>query len=230
MPKTKHIILWDIDGTLIHSSGSGVRAIFRTINELYNIEVHPKELDYRGRTDLMIAKQILNRCQVPWTPENLSIYRNHYLKVLREELTSQDTGKLCPGILDILQTISTISSVKMGLLTGNFRKAAQIKLSYYRVWTYFSFGLFGDLHESRNYLASMAAELVMAMFGQVIEKKNFWVVGDTPHDVLCAKFAGFTSIAVATGGFSKEELDQYKPDYSFKDLACVKDFFSLFTD
>ncbi|QSR88527.1 HAD family hydrolase [Methylacidiphilum caldifontis] len=228
MKKTKYIFLWDIDGTLIQTGGSGVIAIFRTIKELYNLELSPDEIDYRGRTDLMIAMQVLKRCAVPFSSKNLSLYRNHYFRILQEEMTKNHKGTLCPGILDILKTLDQIPTVKMGLLTGNFKKAAQIKLSYYRLWTYFSFGIFGDLHESRNYLAQLAADLVKGITGSVIENKNIWVIGDTPHDVLCAKSAGFSSIAVSTGGYSQEQLKQFYPDYLFANFSSLSDFLSIF--
>ncbi|QSR87188.1 HAD hydrolase-like protein [Candidatus Methylacidiphilum infernorum] len=228
MKKTKYIFLWDIDGTLIQSGGAGVKAIFRTIKELYKLELTPDEIDYRGRTDLMIAKQILSRCAVPFTSKNLSLYRNYYFRVLREEMLQSPNGNLCPGILDIVKTLDQIPTVKMGLLTGNFKKAAQIKLSHFGLWTYFSFGIFGDLHESRDYLAQTASELVKGMMGPGIEPKNIWVIGDTPHDVLCAKSAGFSSVAVSTGGFSQEQLGKVYPDHLFASFSRPSDFFSLF--
>ncbi|NBV35291.1 MAG: hydrolase, partial [Proteobacteria bacterium] len=45
-----------------------------------------------------------------------------------------------------------------------------------------------------------------------------YVIGDTPHDISCARAFGARAIAVATGSFTVEQLACYKPDALFSDL------------
>jgi phosphoglycolate phosphatase len=45
------------------------------------------------------------------------------------------------------------------------------------------------------------------------------VIGDTPHDVECARVAGARSIAVATGGYTVEQLKEFGADDVLPDLS-----------
>ena len=50
------------------------------------------------------------------------------------------------------------------------------------------------------------------------------VIGDTPHDVDCARHAGCRSIAVATGpSYDRAALEQERPDLLVDDLAATAD-------
>ena len=46
----------------------------------------------------------------------------------------------------------------LGILTGNARAAADIKLKYFGIEQYFSFGGYGDHHSDRNQVAALAVE------------------------------------------------------------------------
>jgi phosphoglycolate phosphatase-like HAD superfamily hydrolase len=47
------------------------------------------------------------------------------------------------------------------------------------------------------------------------------VVGDTEHDIACARAAGARVVAVATGGRSLEELATHRPDLVVRDLTAT---------
>ena len=53
------------------------------------------------------------------------------------------------------------------------------------------------------------------------------VIGDTPHDIECARVAGAKSIAVATGGFTVEQLREAGADEVLTDLSDTKAVVSL---
>ncbi len=45
-----------------------------------------------------------------------------------------------------------------------------------------------------------------------------FVLGDTPHDIACARAFGARAVAVTTGGFSSEQLAEHTPDHLFEDF------------
>jgi phosphoglycolate phosphatase len=47
----------------------------------------------------------------------------------------------------------------IGLLTGNIRPGAELKLGHFQLWDQFEFGPFADDHEDRNQLALKQASL-----------------------------------------------------------------------
>jgi phosphoglycolate phosphatase len=53
------------------------------------------------------------------------------------------------------------------------------------------------------------------------------VVGDTPNDIECARVAGATPVAVATGGYSADQLREAGAEIVFKDLSDTDAFLKL---
>jgi phosphoglycolate phosphatase-like HAD superfamily hydrolase len=54
-----------------------------------------------------------------------------------------------------------------------------------------------------------------------------FVIGDTPHDIECANAIGVRTIAVATGGYSVEELREHRPWQLFAELPPADEFLRL---
>ena len=108
-----------------------------------------------------------------------------------------------------------------GLLTGNIRLGAEIKLRRYGLWEFFETGGFADDSEDRNHIAAAALERGRRVLGGNLRGEEILVVGDTPHDVRCGKFIGAKVLAVATGGAKLEELQNHKPDWAVEDLTRV---------
>ena len=126
-----------------------------------------------------------------------------------------------PGVVDLLETLKSRSDYPFGLLTGNLREAARIKLQAVSIHHYFSFGAYGDDHEDRNRLLPKAAERFTAATGISANYGDFVVIGDTPLDVQCSKPYGALSIAVCTGSYSSSSLIEAGADYVLKDLTSA---------
>ena len=109
----------------------------------------------------------------------------------------------------------------LGLLTGNIRLGAEIKLRRYGLWEIFEFGGFADDHEDRNHIAAAALERGRRVLGKNLRPEEIVVVGDTPFDIRCGKFIGAKVLAVATGGAKLDELRKHAPDWAIEDLTRV---------
>ena len=105
----------------------------------------------------------------------------------------------------------------VGLLTGNFRAGAAAKLRHVGLAEAFDLavGGYGDDSSDRGAVAAAAvAALPPAAAGGAI-----WVLGDTPADVACGRSVGARTLAVCTGGASREELAGCGPDALLDDLS-----------
>ena len=131
-----------------------------------------------------------------------------------------------PGILRLLQRAEHRSDTILGLLTGNLRHGAELKLVHYRLWHYFALGAFADDHHDRNQLGAFALSRVQERCGEGFLPAQVDVIGDTGHDVACGKALGARTIAIATGSWSRERLAEYAPDFIFDDLSNVDDVIS----
>ena len=145
----KRLLLFDIDGTLIHSAGAGVQALKSALNERFGITDDLNGIEIAGMTDSGIVLSILKKHNIPETSENVSAFLDSYVHFLSLELPRRK-GKLLPGVLDLLETLKTRPHVVLALLTGNVSRGAQLKLEHYGVWHFFEFGAFADDHHDRG--------------------------------------------------------------------------------
>ena len=83
----------------------------------------------------------------------------------------------------------------------------------------FPVAVWGDDGAHRRELAVVAMEQYSAHTGQTIEPHDVLIIGDTVHDIDCAKANGCRSLAVATGVGSADELAALEPDLLVDDLS-----------
>jgi phosphoglycolate phosphatase-like HAD superfamily hydrolase len=124
-----------------------------------------------------------------------------------------------PGARELLEALHDHHHLHLALLTGNYRDAAEIKLQHFEIWDFFEWGAFSDDSADRNELVPIARSRAETydIPDEAIERVI--VIGDTPHDIECARVAGAKSIAVATGGFTIEQLKEFGADEVLKDLS-----------
>ena len=219
----KTLLLWDIDGTLLSTHGAGVRALQRALLRGFGIGGSINDIDYSGRTDGWIIRQIFARFGLPATTENFARMIDGYVAALPAELT--DSGvRLLAGVPGLLAAARARGDVALGLLTGNLRRGAEVKLSSRNAWHYFPFGAYADDSEDRNELGPHALRRARVHHGVDFAPARIWVIGDTPHDVVCARAFGARAIAVASGRHSREQLQAAQPDVVFDDLSDTGEF------
>ncbi len=223
----KKLILFDIDGTLLTSGGAGERALRRGFKTSFGVDDDLSAIEIAGRTDSGIGRRMLAAHGLAETPENLAALFDGYLRCLAEELPASP-GYLLPGILPLLEALKPREDVVLALLTGNLERGAQIKLTHYGVWDYFEFGAYADDHHDRNQLGRFARERALVKHGIDFPPEHIYVLGDTPHDVSCARAIGAKAVAIATGKFSREELQACEPDFLFADLSDVAAVLEIF--
>jgi phosphoglycolate phosphatase-like HAD superfamily hydrolase len=214
----KRLLLWDIDGTLISTGAAGHRAIELAATQQFGGDLEGVEI--AGRTDSGIAHQILKKFGKPITDESVRSLLDLYLELLARELP-RSQGRVLPGVLELLKRAQDRPDTTLGLLTGNLRRGAQLKLEHYQLWHYFAFGAFADDHHDRNELGAFALARAQESNGEKFLPPQVDVIGDTGHDIACGKAFGARTIAVATGSWSPEQLAEYAPDFLFHDLANI---------
>jgi phosphoglycolate phosphatase-like HAD superfamily hydrolase len=115
----------------------------------------------------------------------------------------------------------------LALLTGNYREAAEIKLQHFELWDFFEWGAFSDDHFDRNELVPIAKSRAETYDIPAEAIERVIVIGDTPHDIECARVAGAKSIAVATGGYTVEQLREFGADAALQDLSDTEAVITL---
>ncbi len=221
----KYVCLFDIDGTLLRTGGAGQRAMERALTDVFGIAEPNEEIPAAGRTDRAITADLFAHHELAPTQSQWVQFQTVYFGHLQSTLQELE-GTVLPGIETLLDRLATRSDVTLGLLTGNFREAARIKLEHHAIDHHFAFGGYGDTHHDRDDVARVAWGEACRHLGRDIHPRAVCVIGDTPSDVKCARAIGARAIAVATGMFTAEELIHTQPDELYHDFSDPDQFLS----
>ena len=213
-----HICLFDIDGTLIHTRGAGTAALREGLRSAFGVDQPTDQVAIHGRTDRGITRDLFRFHGIDDLPEHWERFREAYLRALPESLAAR-SGTVLPGIASLLEVLSTREDVLIGLLTGNTREGAHIKLAHYGLDHYFDFGGFGDNHLERDDVAREALVKAQSRLSAPVDLRRVWVIGDTPTDVSCGRAINARTIAVATGNHTRDELAAAGPDHLATDFS-----------
>jgi phosphoglycolate phosphatase len=220
------LFLFDIDGTLLTTNGAGRAALRSAGADLFAIEEDLRTINVSGSTDTSIVQEILLHHALEASTATVSRYLGGYLVWLKQHLASQ-SGAILPGVISLLDVL-TQDGQAIGLLTGNVRRGAEIKLRAHGIWDRFSFGAFGDDNSDRNQLGPIAKRRAEAALKTEFARHDIFVIGDTPKDITCARAFGAVAVAVATGRYSLANLSEHQPDHLCRDLADTKDLLFRF--
>ena len=213
----KTLLLFDIDGTLLTTGGCGERALRFAVRDAFGVEDDLREIEIAGRTDTGIARQLLRKYERMESDAEITSLLANYLRHL-PVLLPETQGRLLPGVETLLRMLSQRTDVVLGLLTGNLARGAEHKLSHYGLWEHFEFGAFADDHHERDRLGPFALARARER-GHAVALSHTFVIGDTPHDISCARAIGARAVAVATGVFRAENLAPHTPDVLLDDLS-----------
>jgi phosphoglycolate phosphatase-like HAD superfamily hydrolase len=213
------LLLFDIDGTLVDTGGKGMSALKKTAIEVFGSDGPP--LDLAGSTDLGIIENLYVHFQVEPTSELTHRFFEIYHKYLEESLEANPAeGKVLDGVFELLENLAG-QNAQLGLLTGNTALGAEIKLRHYGLHHHFPFGAYGSDRADRNLLGHIALERALAVTGKKFTPDRILIIGDTPKDIACAHAIGAKCLAVATGHFTAEQLEQAGADWVLGSLREV---------
>jgi len=225
------ILLWDIDGTLIHSRRRGAFKDYTVpmLEEVFGTAGRLPEMIVSGMTDLQIVGEALK--DEGFTHDDIFARVDHlresYMQAMKKATGNGDQFfEVLPGVRETLEALSKERGYRSALLTGNIEPAAYLKMELVGLSHYFELpGAFGDESHDRRDLPALAYRRICDKLGAELSREQFIVIGDTPNDIECAKHFGMRSFAVGTGRlYSREDILQCQPDAfipDFSDTALV---------
>lgn len=217
--RLQRLVLFDIDGTLLHSDGAGREAIRQALLAVYGTAGPIKTFSFAGNTDYQNFIGLLQGAGLSQEeiaarlPEAMALYPQR----LREIIGG---FRVCPypGVVPLLERLTAHPELEVALLTGNLEEAAWIKLRAAGLDRFFTWGAFGSDARERTELPPVAVERARQRTGRRFAGKEIVIIGDTPADIACGQPLGVRTVAVATGPYSCEALRAWEPDFLFEDL------------
>ncbi|MBW1808822.1 MAG: HAD hydrolase-like protein [Deltaproteobacteria bacterium] len=218
------IFLFDLDGTLINSGWSGVRALQRAFWEVFEIEDGMHKIRCDGKTDRAIVREVLSGRQLD-SEANIDRLLESYISHLPAAVTAADGYRVIPGVFDTLEYLGSLPGMLCGLATGNVIAGAKTKLARADLFKYFPVGGFGSDAEDRAELVKKAVERAREYLSDA--RARAVIIGDTPLDILAAHSAGHKAIGVATGNFDTQALEEAGGDMVLVTLANPKKWITV---
>ena len=217
--KQPTVFLFDIDGTLVTTGGAGRRALEVALEETLGLGEFRASFPFAGMTDRAIIRRMLQEHGHSYADADVGGVLAGYLDALRAELAEATAFHAHKGVESTLTYLRDNTDWAVGLGTGNIERGARIKLEPVGLNSFFSFGGYGSDHELRPELIRIGAERGAASLGLPFDAVRVVVIGDTPKDVSAAKAIGAESVAVCTGGGTRETLTASGATHVFDDLT-----------
>ena len=225
-----HLILFDIDGTLVWG-GPAKEAFLAAIDAAFGTVGPVGEVAFAGKTDPQIARALLNLAGLDDNQIDAGLPKlwERYPSELARRLPAKPVEAL-PGVPELLGALEAMPEVALGLVTGNIKQGAHLKLGSAGLAGSFRVGGFGCDHEHRNHLPGIAIQRAERTWGVPFHPEQVVVVGDTPRDVECGRYHGTRTFAVATGHFDLEALEATGADHVSPDLTSTEEVVSALLD
>jgi len=218
------LLLFDIDGTLLSGRGLSRRVFKEIMLRRFPHFKNGFDLRYSGMTDPQIIETILEMNHYP--PDKLSrqaaLILAEFADKLCNEIERGAVPQILPGVQPIIDYCLQKDGCYLGLVTGNMERSAQAKLRAVHLYEAFPLGAFGSDSKRRSELPLLAIARAQKYYSLQFEPKHTWIIGDSIHDVRCAKVSGIRVLAVASGVTGLDELQKEKPDYAVENLQDFK--------
>ena len=215
----RRVAFFDIDGTLL-TGGPAKDAFCEAMIDTYGTMGNAEAVSFGGKTDPQIARELLLGIgyHLERIEEQFPLLWQSYTERLEDKLTRRPV-QVFPGVCELLDALTSVGDIGVGLLTGNIARGAELKLSSAGLRGYFALGSYGSDHEERHHLSKIALQRARDMWNPLLPPEHTVVIGDTPRDVSCGLAVGSRTLAVATGSFTRSELAQAGADKVVTDLT-----------
>ena len=213
----KNLILWDLDGTLMHCGADGTKALNETFWKLYGIAEAFSKAGIGHAMDSVILERIMeSNCL---DKNELDRVKEEYINILHTILEQNPRKRVLPGVRELLGHIRQSENSFSVLLTSNLRSGAETKLKSVGLHDFFHVGGFGDEIGEKWDAAIKGIHEAEEYYDVKFKRENIYIIGDSIYDIDCAKKIEVISIGVATGFADFEVLKSREPDYLYEDLS-----------
>lgn len=207
---TDRLLLFDIDGTLLVTGGKGFGAMIRAGKDLFGESFSAEGVDRAGRLDPLIIADLFRVNGIESTLDRVAAFRNAYADRLKNALAEGGATAL-PGVHDLLGSVMNDGGPTCALMTGNFAETARLKVAAAGIDPdAFPFGVWGDDARehppSRDQLPGVALRRFTDLRRVEADPAKVVVIGDTVHDISCARAWGCRVLAVTTGSYTRDDL------------------------
>ncbi|MHC4109134.1 MAG: HAD family hydrolase [Planctomycetota bacterium] len=216
------LALFDVDGTLLSTHGAGTRSMRDAAHELFGDQFTFDGVEVAGRIDPLIWADLCAANGIGDPDAHHDRFRSTYARHLAKRLEQHATVEILPGVPELLEALRRIEHITLGVLTGNYPETGRLKMQTGGLDpSRFAVTAWGSDGASRQELPAVAMAGYRALRGRPIDPRQVVIVGDTPHDIDCARAHGCRVLAVGTGPYPTAALLDRGADLVVDDLTAT---------
>ena len=221
--RTKRLILFDIDGTLIHPGTVARKLLDKMVEEFANLSPELQVEDVAGYTDPIILETALKRVNFKdgFLSGTIDTILSSYPARLEKIYNDHEDAHVYDDAVKLSEACKD-EGWQVGLLSGNVRKAAEIKLKRFGLWDSFELGIFGDEAPNREGLVLMAEEAALKALDESYPYEKMVLVGDTAQDAIAARANGVRSLIVCRRPESRIAIENANPTWLVDSLDATE--------
>ncbi|MDR0993893.1 MAG: HAD hydrolase-like protein [Verrucomicrobiota bacterium] len=218
---TDQLVFFDIDGTLLDTHGEGREAFICGLEQVTGTPDDLSYVSFAGNTDRKVLGEVLARRRMPWEEAAVPPLFECIAEALRKRLAHRP-GTPVRGAGALVARLRSLGA-GLGLVTGNIRACAYLKLASVGLDGFFPFGGFGDAHAERADILREALKAAEAT-GWRVKADGVCLIGDTPYDVAAGQAVGVPVLGVASGRYTAFDLRKAGAAWAAEDFEQMEEW------
>ena len=213
-------IIFDLDGTLVHSVPDMHNAINKTLTQYNLANISEQKLQtFVGQGMLSLSKKVVDYCG-----GHEELYENVF-KSYRQNYSDEPYkySTLMPGVMKALNYFYN-QNIPMGICTNKRQFVTEKLIKQMSLDKFFDVVIGAQDNIPLKPKPDMI-RLTINQFNSI--KGSFFMVGDTSNDIDAAKSANIKSIAV-NGGYTHVDINSLGADYTLDTMEEIIDLFRSF--
>ncbi len=213
------IIIFDLDGTLIHSIPDMCIAMNKTLEQFKLKSITEEKLqEFVGEGMLKLSENVLK-----FLGANLNLIDDFFLSYRKEYSENPYyLTTLMPGVKDIIDYLLD-KNVPINICTNKRQYVAEKILKLMNLYDKFDF----IIGAKENVPLKPNRQMIDIICNKYDNNENeFIMVGDTIIDILAAKNAGINSVIV-DGGYTNKDCKSLGADFNLNNISELKSVLNL---
>ncbi len=192
-----HVVMFDIDGTLVDSAGFDSELYAEAVESVLGVEIDSDWARYEHVSDSGILDEVLSRLHPPEEHAALAArVQRHFVALVREHLERRaETVREIAGAKRLFERLCAIRGVRVAIATGGWEPTARLKLAHVGIDVNRTGFASSSDAKIRTDIMRLAAE--RALRGDTLARATYF--GDGAWDLRASAALGYDFVAVGGG-------------------------------
>jgi beta-phosphoglucomutase-like phosphatase (HAD superfamily) len=215
-----HVVMFDIDGTLVDSAGFDGELYAAPVHEVLGVRLDQRWGRYEHVSDSGILEQVLRETRFDDDPAALAArVQVHFVGLVRDHLAAQPKAvREIAGAKRLVERLRALPDVRVAIATGGWEPTARMKLAHVGIdVSALGFASSSDAR-ARTEIMQLAAQ--RALRGATPSRATYF--GDGPWDQQGSRELGYDFVAIGRGVSHNVAFDDFSDSDAILDRLHLR--------